>query len=119
MKSQLNTTAPKQLLISLARSSVLAIVALISSNAALAQSSAQPAPTPEKITKPTAAQKLKKIPAKLAKLGHFKKAKKDRIVDSRMNSADAPGTVGTAISNVKLKKIPLSKEKAEDVAVAQ
>ena len=79
------------------------------------------APQPfSKAVKPSASSsKLKDLPGKLAVAPHLKKANKPKLVDARLNSADAPGSVTTGVSTVKLKKIPSSKEKAEDVSVAQ
>ena len=120
MKQQPQKTAAGKNAVSTACTTVLFALTLISSTPASAQSpasKAEPKTSIEKSTTPT--KKLEKIPAKLARLTHLKKTKKSKIVDNRMSPADAPGTVATEVSNVKLKKIPLNKDKPEEVSVAQ
>ena len=101
-------------------SALILTLSLIGSTAAFAQTPANNHELAVNPAKPTVPEKkLKKIHRKLAQLVHFKKAKRSKIVDSRMNSADEPGTIATSVSDVKLKKIPLSKGKPEEVSVAQ
>ena len=120
MKPQLQKTASGKKAVATACTTLLFAVTCIGSTIASAQtlaSKAEPKANTEKSTTPT--KKLAKIPAKLAQLTHIKKTKKSKVVDGRMSPTDAPGTVTTQVSNVKLKKIPLNKDKAEEVSVAQ
>jgi hypothetical protein len=110
----------KRTLAIVARTLLLSALTLIGTESVFAK-------TPEDTSHPlaidvkpaTTGSKLKTLPTKLAQAVHLKKAKKAKPVDARMNSADAPGSVATGVSSVQLKKIPASKDKPEDVSVAQ
>ena len=103
-----------------AHSLVLAfLTAGLADNALATKSDEAPEPFSKAVKPSTSNSKLKGLPGRLAVATHLKKANKPRPVDARLNSADAPGSVATGVSSVKLKKIPGSKEKAEDVSVAQ
>lgn len=120
MKTYSNTSSTGKFASSNAISTLILALALIGSTCAFAQAPAhnhELAVSPTKTTEPV--KKAKKVPGKLAQLVHLKKNKKTKVVDSRMNSADEPGTIATSVSDVKLKKIPLSKDKPEEVSVAQ
>ena len=112
--------SPRQALASVAHGLLLAFLSVGLVDSALATKPDEPPQPFSKAVKPsTSTAKLKDLPGKLAVATHLKKANKPKPVDARLNSADAPGSVATGVSSVKLKKIPGSKEKAEEVSVAQ